>query len=109
MTNKMRSRPPGTVEEFIGGGSEANSGTTENTASSPTKPKDAATKRQKRFPWNEPSVREDVIKTYNLRLPEPYMLKLRYIAEHTPASMQKYCLSVLIPAIDKKLLEIEGE
>ncbi len=45
------------------------------------------------FPWEAPSVREDVTKVYNLRLPEAYLLKLRYIAEHTPDSMQKFSLN----------------
>lgn len=55
------------------------------------------------FPWEASFVREDVTKVYNLRLPEAYLLKLRYIAEHTPDSMQKFCLDVLLPAIDKKI------
>ena len=58
------------------------------------------------FPWEAPSVREDVTKLYNLRLPEAYLLKLRYIAKHTPDSMQKFCLNVLLPAIDKKVEEL---
>lgn len=58
------------------------------------------------FPWEAPSVREDVTKVYNLRLPEAYLLKLRYIAEHTPESMQKFCLDALLPAIDKKIEEL---
>ena len=58
------------------------------------------------FPWEAPSVREDVAKVYNLRLPEAYLLKLRYIAEHTPDSMQKFCLDVLLPAIDQKIEEL---
>jgi hypothetical protein len=47
-----------------------------------------------------------VIKIYNLRLPEPYLLKLKYISEHTPASMQKFCIEVLLPAIDAKIEEL---
>jgi hypothetical protein len=48
-------------------------------------------------------VREDVIKVYNLRLPEPYLLKLKYIAEHTPSSMQRFCLNVLQDTIDAEI------
>ena len=43
---------------------------------------------------------------YNLRLPEPYLLKLKYIAEHSPASMQQFCLSVLLPAINARIEEL---
>ncbi|MEZ5584133.1 MAG: hypothetical protein R3F37_16550 [Candidatus Competibacteraceae bacterium] len=53
-----------------------------------------------------PGVREDVSKMFNVRLPEPYLLKLKYIAEHTPDSMQQFCLDVLLPAIDAKASEL---
>ena len=60
----------------------------------------------KDYPWEAPGVRDDVIKIYNLRLPEPYLLKLKYISEHTPASMHKFCIEVLLPAIDAKIEEL---
>lgn len=60
-------------------------------------------KRTAAYPWEEAGVRDDVTKVYNLRLPEAYLLKLKYIAEHTPDSMQKFCLNVLQGAIDKKI------
>jgi hypothetical protein len=63
----------------------------------------------KDYPWEAPGVRDDVIKIYNLRLPEPYLLKLKYISEHTPASMQKFCIEVLLPAIDAKIEELTAE
>jgi predicted DNA binding CopG/RHH family protein len=55
------------------------------------------------YPWQQAHIRADVSKVYNLRLSEAYMLKLKYIAEHTPDSMQKFCLSVLEKAIDDKI------
>ena len=55
------------------------------------------------YPWQEPHIRADVTKVYNLRLSEAYLLKLKYIAEHTPDSMQKFCLTVLQQAIDDKI------
>ena len=58
------------------------------------------------YPWQEPGVRGDVTKVYNLRLPEPYLLKLKYIAENTPDSMHKFCLNVLQDAIDEKIEEL---
>ena len=51
-------------------------------------------------------MRDDVTKLYNLRLPEPYLLKLKYIAEHTPDSMQKFCLNVIEKEIDKEIKEL---
>jgi hypothetical protein len=44
-------------------------------------------------------VRADMTKVYNLRLPEPALLKLKYIAEHTPDSMQKFCLDARAEAV----------
>jgi hypothetical protein len=58
------------------------------------------------YPWQEPAVRDDVTKAFNLRLPEPYLLKLRYIGEHTPDSMQQFCLRVVQEAIDSKINEL---
>ena len=55
------------------------------------------------YPWQEPHIRTDVNKVYNLRLSEAYLLKLKYIAEHTPESMQRFCLNVLEQAIDDKI------
>lgn len=58
------------------------------------------------LPWEDPRVRKDVRKVYNLRLPEPYFLKLRHIAEHRQSSMQQVCLDVLLPAIDERVREL---
>jgi hypothetical protein len=58
------------------------------------------------YPWEEAGIREDVTKVYNLRLSEPYLLKLKYIAEHTPNSMQKFCLKVVQEAIDKEIAKL---
>lgn len=61
------------------------------------------------YPWDDPQIRADVLKLYNLRLPEPYLLKLKYIAEHTPDSMQKFCIDTLLPAIDAKIEALAGK
>ena len=60
----------------------------------------------KSYPWEDSKIRDDVLKVYNLRLPEAYLLKLKYIAENTPDSMQQFCLSALLPAIDAKIEEL---
>jgi hypothetical protein len=105
-SGKLKSRPPGepeSIEEFI-------SGATTETRHKPT---GLGAKRERRahkpYSWQEPSIREDITKVYNLRLPEPYLLKLKYIAEHTPESMQKFCLELLLPAIDAKIAELTNE
>ncbi len=58
------------------------------------------------YPWEEPGIREDVKKPFNLRFSEPYLLKLRFISENTPHSMQNFCMDVLLNAIDEKIEEL---
>jgi len=60
------------------------------------------------LPWNAPGIREDMVKTFNIRLPEPYHLKLTYIAEHTPHSMHNFCLDILKGAIDAEIAQLTG-
>lgn len=95
--SKLSSRPPqGTqskVENFIAGAERRREELRAQPSGQP-------------MPWDDPKVREDVLKVYNLRLPEPYLLKLKYIAEQTPDSMHKFCLEVLLPAIDAKIDEL---
>ena len=95
--NNMKSRLPGKkssdIDAFISGAEDKTVKT--STAQSLVT-----------LPWECPGVREDVTKVYNLRLSEPYLLKLKYISEHTPDSMQKFCLNVLQNAIDEKIKEL---
>ncbi|WAK04597.1 hypothetical protein [Methylobacter sp. YRD-M1] len=95
--SNLKSRPPGKTKQdldaFLGGAEER---------VEIKKPQ----KQKVSYPWEEAGVRDDVIKVYNLRLPEPYLLKLKYIAEHTPDSMQTFCLNVVEEAIDKKIKEL---
>lgn len=61
-------------------------------------------------PWENPAVRNDVKKLFNLRLPESYHLKLKYIIEHQdlpkgypPMSMHNFCLHHVTEAIDSAI------
>ncbi len=102
--SRLRSRPPAAeADEFIAGSERKEPEVVEKPA---PKPAPQPARQKVRYPWDSPTVREDVAKVYNLRLPEPYLLKLKYIAEHTPHSMQKFCLDVLLPEIDKKIREL---
>jgi len=96
--SELKSRPPAKkaqdLESFISGAEERN------------KPKQTK-KSKENYPWEEAGVRDDVKKMFSLRLSEPYLLKLKYIAEHTPDSMQKFCLSVIEKEIDKKIKELK--
>lgn len=57
----------------------------------------------KTLPWNEPHVREDVMKNLPLRLPEPLYMKLKFIAAHTPYSMNSFITEVITEEIEKEI------
>lgn len=100
-TKKFKSRPPHRaveIDDFIAGAEKQPEET-----KAPGKPV-----QTEAYPWEAPGVRADVLKVFNLRLPEPYLLKLKYISEHTPQSMHKFCQAVLLEAIDEKILELIG-
>ncbi|MCB1771311.1 MAG: hypothetical protein KDJ31_16680 [Candidatus Competibacteraceae bacterium] len=105
--NKLSSRPPSmsgdrnALDDFIGG---AGVHTPEPPA--PAAPPAPPVATPEPYPWAAPGVRADVAKVFNLRLPEPDLLKLKYIAEHTPESMQQFCQRVLLPAIQAKIQEL---
>lgn len=112
MTNKLRSRPPiASAEDFIAA-AEQQTAAGEQSAQTPAQPKRELKLRGPQgrgatpLPWEDPRVRDDVLKVYNLRLPEPYLLKLKHIAAHTPGSMHQFCIDVLLPEIDKKVKEL---
>jgi hypothetical protein len=99
-TRKPKAHATLGVEDFIAG-AERRSEISDDMKSSHTISYESAA-----LPWNQPGIRDDVLKVYNLRLPEAYLLKLKYIAEHTPDSMQKFCLDALLPAIDAKIEQL---
>ncbi len=55
------------------------------------------------YPWQEPHVRDDVKKSIPLRLPETLYLKLKYIADNTPYSMNSFILERLEQVIEEEL------
>ncbi|MGZ8942796.1 MAG: hypothetical protein ACXW00_08525 [Methylobacter sp.] len=94
--SNLKSRPPGKpkqdLDSFITGADKKSTIPANQPAES--------------YPWEDPGVRDDVMKLFNLRMPEPYLLKLKYIAEHTPDSMQKFCWHAMQEAIDAKIEEL---
>lgn len=90
----MAGRPPvpASVEDFIGGEEITNPSTQ---AVAPEE-----------YPWEAPHVRDDVIKSVNLRLPEPYILKLKYLSEQTNISQQRLIREILCPAVDQRITEL---
>jgi hypothetical protein len=93
LKSRLPSKSKTDLDTFLGGAEQ-------RTTSKP------ASTKQLAYPWEDDKVREDVIKPFNIRLSEPYLLKLKYIAEHTPDSMQKFCLTILHEAINAKIEEL---
>lgn len=58
------------------------------------------------MPWDDPKVREDVMKLVSLRLSEPYIMKLQWISEKTGIPQQRLLRDVLLPWIDGKVDEL---
>jgi hypothetical protein len=58
------------------------------------------------LPWNSDHVRQDVIKSINLRLPEDYILKLQFISQKTYKSQQMLVREALLPFIDEEINRI---
>jgi hypothetical protein len=88
--SKMSLKPPTkTAEEFI---REANQSVVDKVPQS--------------YPWEDPRVREDVIKSVNLRLAEPLLLKLQYVSQQTRKSQQELIREALAPYLDKIIEEL---
>jgi len=96
MPRKALQHRPGSLDAFVAGAGVP--------AAEPRAPAPAAASPPPAWPWE--SARPDVQKTFNVRLPEPHLLMLRYIAEHTPDSMQMFCQKLLLPAIAAKIAEL---
>jgi hypothetical protein len=60
------------------------------------------------YPWNDPKVRDDVIKSVNLRMPEEYVIKLQWISEQMEKPQQALMREALLPYIDEKIRQIIG-
>ncbi len=67
--------------------------------------KDSA-KNEEVYPWEEPHIRDDVMKNLPLRLPEPLYMKLKYIAKHTPFSMNSFILERLTQEIEEEVARL---
>jgi hypothetical protein len=63
-----------------------------------------AEKKVNLFPWE--NARDDVYKTFNLRLPEAYAVKLDYVAMRLNISKHSVCMSVVKKEIDKLLDDV---
>ncbi len=65
-----------------------------------------STKAEEVYPWEDPRVRDDVKKTLPLRIDEPLYLKLKFIAERTPYSMNSFILDRVIDEIEEEITRL---
>lgn len=60
------------------------------------------------YAWEEPYVREDVMKQVLLKMPEPLYLKLKHITSYTPYNMTSFILEKIAPEIEKEITRLTG-
>lgn len=60
------------------------------------------------LPWENPSLRRDVLRTFNLRLPEPTKAKLQWLAEQGPESMHQIAVEAVEAEIERRIREYTG-
>ena len=59
------------------------------------------------YPWQATTVRPDVTKVFNLRLPEDVYLKLKYLSDkQRRRSMQTICQDAIEPYIEQELKKL---
>lgn len=60
--------------------------------------------KSEKFPWE--TANEKILKGVNLRLTEVQWSKLRFIADNSQYSIQKYIMAILEPAMEKSIQKI---
>ncbi len=86
------------IDKFISGANDKNSHTIQghnNTA------QEAIVQ-----PWEATTVRSDIKIPYTMQLPEPYVLKLRYISTKTNKSQQTILREIIMPKLDKLIHDL---
>ena len=58
------------------------------------------------LPWEQEHVRDDVIKIFNMRLPETVYLKLEYLSEQTRRSKHSICFDAIQKVVDEEIKSI---
>jgi len=58
------------------------------------------------LPWEGKNVRTDVYKVFNLRLPETYYMKLKFLSEKEKESHHKILMDIICPEIDNKIKKL---
>lgn len=60
------------------------------------------------YPWEDlDDARRRTV--FNIRLTDAEIAKLKFISENTPHSMHEFCISIVAPAIEAKIVELTKE
>lgn len=95
-TPKKKTVEDNSVQAFIEGAEEKTKAT-----------RNPKTKKLSALPWEEPNLRDDVTKVFNLRLSEKHFVMLKFLAENQKReSMQSICLDALEPMLERESLAL---
>ncbi len=61
------------------------------------------------LPWEIEGINANQMKSLRLGIHEEYLLKLKYLSEHTDIPQQKIARAVLYPAIDAYLEQLQNQ
>lgn len=61
---------------------------------------------RQRYPWEDPKLRQDVTRTFNLRLSEPLKVKLKWLSQQGPKSMHQIALEAVEETVERQIAEL---
>ena len=96
--NKLTSHPPSKkpVEEFILAAEQRKEDSDYN-----------KTKIGEIYPWQDSAVRADVQKVFTVKLPEEYILKIKFISDKTNKSQQKIVREIVCHELDSIISQLK--
>ena len=96
--NKLTSHPPSKkpVEEFILAAEQRREDSDYN-----------KTKIGEIYPWQDSLVRSDVQKVFTVKLPEEYILKIKFISDKTNKSQQKIVREIVCHEVDNIVSQLK--
>ena len=97
--NKLTSHPPSKkpVEEFILAAEQRREDSDYNNK----------TKIGEIYPWQDSTVRADVQKVFTVKLPEEYILKIKFISDKTNKSQQKIVREIVCHEVDSIVSQLK--
>jgi hypothetical protein len=97
INNKISSYPPvknNTVDEFI--------------LAAEQKKRDSNIEKSQntQYPWEDNNIRQDVQKVFTAKLPEAYLLKIKFISDSTNKSQQRIIREIICKEVDRLIADL---